>query len=385
MSTILGSDGVMPAALEQPGIATTVAAENPMPVHVGRGLWDRDWQKALVIMLTLLVGLALIWVVWQAISPLLHTIVLFIVGGLLAFALSGPVDALTRRLGRRVFAIIAVYLLLAALVLGGVALLTDPLARQAAGFAETLPQYANELTEHAPDVRSAFARYGIRTDVDQLLARGASTMERSATEVLNSLVGTLAGVGGIVVDVGMAVVISLYLVADGPSFLVRGLRLLPPRDRALAKLIAKNVEQVFGNYLRSQLTLASIIAVGATVGMDALGLPYPLVLGVLAGLLDLVPMFGSTLSAVPALVVALSMPFPTVLWVLLFFIVLQQIESNVLAPRLSGRAVGLHPLAAMFALLAGVQLAGLLGGLLAVPLAGLLWALLRGSLVHGTD
>jgi predicted PurR-regulated permease PerM len=70
------------------------------------------------------------------------------------------------------------------------------------------------------------------------------------------------------------------------------------------------------------------------------------------------------------------MPFPTVLWVVLFFLAIQQVENNVLAPRISGHAVGLHPLGAMFALLAGFQLAGLLGGLFAVPLAGVLWVLL---------
>jgi predicted PurR-regulated permease PerM len=74
--------------------------------------------------------------------------------------------------------------------------------------------------------------------------------------------------------------------------------------------------------------------------------------------------------------VALFLPFPTVLWVVLFFLAVQQIENNILSPRISGHAVGLHPLGAMFALLAGFQLAGLLGGLFAVPLAGVLWVLL---------
>jgi predicted PurR-regulated permease PerM len=103
--------------------------------------------------------------------------------------------------------------------------------------------------------------------------------------------------------------------------------------------------------------------------------PYAVVLGVLAGLFELVPMFGPILSAVPAILVALFLPFPTVLWVALFFFLVQQVESNVLGPRITGHAVGLHPLGAMFALLAGLQLAGLLGALFAVPVAGILWVL----------
>jgi predicted PurR-regulated permease PerM len=137
-----------------------------------------------------------------------------------------------------------------------------------------------------------------------------------------------------------------------------------------------NVSRVLGGYLRGQLTLALIIGVLAGVGTALLGLPYAVVLGVLAGLFELVPMFGPILSVIPAVMVALFMPFPTVIWVLLFFLAIQQIENNVLAPRISGHAVGLHPLGAMFALLAGFQLAGLLGGLFAVPVAGVLWVLL---------
>jgi predicted PurR-regulated permease PerM len=82
---------------------------------------------------------------------------------------------------------------------------------------------------------------------------------------------------------------------------------------------------------------------------------------------------------VPAVIVALFLPFPTVVWVLLFFLVIQQIENNVLAPRISGHAVGLHPLGAMFALLAGFQLAGVLGGLFAVPFAGVVWVLMTAA------
>jgi predicted PurR-regulated permease PerM len=133
---------------------------------------------------------------------------------------------------------------------------------------------------------------------------------------------------------------------------------------------------VLGGYLRGQFTLALIIGVLAGVGMSLLGLPYAVVLGVLAGLFELVPMFGPILSVIPAVIVALFMPFPTVLLVVLYFLVIQQLENNVLAPRIGGHCVGLHPLGAMFALLAGFQLAGLLGGPFAVALAGVLWVLI---------
>src|SRR5881392_4387412 len=74
------------------------------PLLPRQGLLDRDWQKALVVLLTLLAGVAVLWVVWQIVSPILHTLVLFALAAVLAFALSGPVDILSRRLGNRLVA-----------------------------------------------------------------------------------------------------------------------------------------------------------------------------------------------------------------------------------------------------------------------------------------
>src|ERR1044071_10372056 len=115
------------------------------PVSVPRrGLLDRDWQKALVVLLTLLAGVAVLWVVWQIVSPILHTLVLFGLAAVLAFALSGPVDMLSRRLGNRLVAIVAVYLVVGLVVVGGLILLAGPFVSQATDLAAALPQYAND-------------------------------------------------------------------------------------------------------------------------------------------------------------------------------------------------------------------------------------------------
>ena len=353
--------------------ALTAVASTALPQ---RGLLDRDWQKALVVLLTLLVGLALLWVVWQVVSPILHTLVLFGLAAVLAFALSGPVDMLTPRVGNRLLAIVAVYLLVGIVVVGGIILLAGPFVRQASDLASALPQYADDLQTRAPEVQTTLGQYGIQADLDQLKAQAALAIERGGTDVLKNLVGTLAEVGGMILDIVLALVISLYLLVDGRRFGERSLAMIPPQHRGKALFVQDNVSRVLGGYLRGQLILAGIIGLVAGVGTALLGLPYAVVLGVLAGLFELVPMFGPILSVIPAVLVALFMPFPTVVWVLLFFLAIQQVENNVLAPRISGHAVGLHPLGALFALLAGFQLAGLLGGLFAVPLAGVLWVLL---------
>jgi predicted PurR-regulated permease PerM len=121
------------------------------------------------------------------------------------------------------------------------------------------------------------------------------------------------------------------------------------------------------------------VTIGLMAGFGAalFGLPYPVVLGVLAGVFELVPMFGSLLGAVPALIAALFQPFPTVLWVALYFLAINQVETYLLAPRITGGSLGLSPLAALLALLLGIELAGFIGALIAVPIAAVIMDLTR--------
>lgn len=216
----------------------------------------------------------------------------------------------------------------------------------------------------------------MRTIVDQLEAHATSAAEGAAERLLSNLALTVGEASGWVTDAMLTLVISVSLLIDGPRFAERAMAVLPQRHRTKALFIQEHAVRVLGRYIRGQLTLALFVGTAAWLGTAALGLPYALVLGVLAGLFEFVPMFGPYLSAFPPVIVALFMPYPTVLWVILLFIVIAQVENNILEPRIVGDAVGLHPLAAMFALLAGYQVAGPLGAVFAVPLAAVVWVVL---------
>src|SRR5581483_1153149 len=173
----------------------------------------------------------------------------------------------------------------------------------------------------------------------------------------------------------LVLVISFYLLLDGPRLRLAVLRVVPPSHRGKLLFVEESLGRVLGGYLRGQLLMALTLAIIVGIIMQLLGMPYAIVLGVLAGVFELVPMLGPILSALPALAVALFQPFPTVVWVLVAFLAIQQFESNILAPRITGHAVGLHPLGAIFALMAGFELGGPLGAVFAVPVVGFLWVL----------
>jgi predicted PurR-regulated permease PerM len=343
------------------------------------GIFARDWQKALVILLTILAACALLWVIWQIVTPILRTVILFLLAGVLTFALAPPVSLLERRIRNRLVAIAVVSLLFGGLLIGGIVLLAGPFVSQATTLAGDLPRYMDELQRRTPEIEAMFEPYGLRVDLAEMQQRILSTIDQNGVSLLTQLVGSIGEVGGMLVDALLTVVISFYLLVDGPAIRRRVLSVVPADHQGKALFFEANASRVLGGYLRGQLIMAGLMGILAGIGVALLGLPYAVVLGVLAGLFALVPMFGPILAAVPAVLVALFQPFPTVIWVLILFVAISQIVTNVLGPRITGHAVGLHPLAAMFALLAGFQLAGFLGGLFAVPLAGILWVLITAA------
>jgi predicted PurR-regulated permease PerM len=129
--------------------------------------------------------------------------------------------------------------------------------------------------------------------------------------------------------------------------------------------------------VRGQLLLGLIVGTMSAVVYLALGVPYAVFLGVLAGVLELVPIIGPIIAGAVAAVVSLTEPPPLVLWVIVAALVIQQIENNLLVPRIQGAAVGLHPLVTLLAVLIGVELAGPAGAIFAVPVTALAWSLWR--------
>jgi predicted PurR-regulated permease PerM len=136
------------------------------------------------------------------------------------------------------------------------------------------------------------------------------------------------------------------------------------------------VEEKLGGWVRGQLLLMLAIGVMAAIGYAVLGLPNPVLLGVAAGLFEIVPMIGPFLAFAPAVLVALAIDPPRAIAVLVYALVIQQIESNVLVPRVMGRTVGVSPLTVLLGILVGSSLAGIPGAFLAVPLAGALQVIL---------
>ena len=176
------------------------------------------------------------------------------------------------------------------------------------------------------------------------------------------------GIIGAALSLILALFLSGYMVADSRTLVRRLVRLLPtPWDDRFGNQMGE-VGYRMGTYIRGRLLVSIILAVATSLGLRLLGLAeFSLGLGAIAGVTNLIPFLGPILGAIPALVVAIAQGGWTVLWVLLFYVVLQNLETYILDPLLVGTAVGVHPLYQLLAVLGGVQVLGILGAIIVPP------------------
>ena len=191
-------------------------------------------------------------------------------------------------------------------------------------------------------------------------------------DAVNKVASALAHVAGGIFGVVTILILSFYILVDEKNLRESALRLLPRERRERADAAARDVTVKVSAWLGGQLLLSLVIGVTTAIGLWALGVPFFYVLALVAAIGELIPVVGPILSAIPALLVAVSVSPKTALLALLYLVVQQQLENHVLVPRIMSRQVGVSAVTVIIALLIGGSLAGIVGAILAVPTAAIL-------------
>jgi predicted PurR-regulated permease PerM len=330
-----------------------------------------DWWPAylLVAVLAFLGILVTLRLLVDAITPFAHVLLIAAFGGVLTISLAPLVARLDRWMPRRAAVVIVFFGTLFS-ILGLATVLVWQLATEGQRLAGQLSEVVSALEGREPIV---IGLYGLPPNVQDSLRQMFAPLAAGMAERTAGLAIALASS---LVDLVLVLVVTFYFLLDERRLRVALFRTFEPQRRPAVRRVFQEVSRVFGAYVRAQLLLALSIGVLVGVALLVLGVPYALFLAMFAALAELIPMVGPIAGAIPALLVAATMPFPMILWVAAAFLVIQQLESNVLMPRLSGHAVGLHPVGSILALALGFELWGVIGALFAVPTAGLLWVLL---------
>jgi len=329
-------------------------------------------RVALLIVAALVFG-SLLWMARDAVRP-------FIIGLLFVYLLDPAVRLLARRGLRRSLAILVVYVGAIAAIFAFLWLTLAPLIDEVLRFIEDFPALADQLSVQLQRLYDLYAHLAIpsaiRSWIDQIIA-GLGSGGGGASLDLSWLVPLVSGAGSIIGAAFAYLILPVfvfYLLKDRVELTASFDRSLPSAWRFDVWAVIKSAERVFGQWVRGQLVLGFAVGIFTFIGLLALGRlvdpvfgRYALILSVIAGILELVPIIGPIISAVPAVLLAATAGPVPVAAALALYLLVQQVENNLLVPKIQGDAIELHPAIVRAAIIIGGSLAGLLGAILALP------------------
>jgi predicted PurR-regulated permease PerM len=308
----------------------------------------------------------------------------FLAAGVLAYILNPLVRRLEELRVPRVIAVIGVFLVLTLVVVVTLLLIIVP----SVGQVQIIVRNPQDLVDQAISLLNGaqnipfVGRYVAELDQDrilQLLKENAPSAQQVAN-VAMGVIGGVFGVFGTIFNLLLMVLISIYLLLEREKITDALLQTIPETVREQSLELFYAVERSLVKYLRGQLLLCAIMGVlGWAIMFFTVG-EYALAVGAWVAATEIIPVLGAFLGAIPAVAVALFVPqggFVQALLVAGLFLVAQQIEGNLLVPRIQGGSVGVHPLVVLFATLAGTALYGILGAIFAVPVVAIVAATVR--------
>jgi predicted PurR-regulated permease PerM len=320
--------------------------------------------------LTILAFLAIGAVALYAISLILGAVILLMLSALLAYLNYPLVQLLQRRLPRAL-AIAVAYLLVTSALAVVMFIVTSSLIRQSSALAHYIQFLLSPAGKRQfQSVIDWLGKVGITRDqVTQFENQLLSQVQGALSGLLPFLIAFF----GNIISLLLVVTISVYFVIDGPRML-RWLRLKTPlSQRDTIDFLLSAIDQSVGGYFRGSLLIALIGALGIGVGLALLHVQYAALLGVLFFFLYFVPVVGAYVIEALCILAALPQGWVVMLIVTVYITLLQGIVlGQILSPRIFSKTVGVHPIVALFALFAGAELFGLIGGFLSVPVAGVL-------------
>jgi len=348
---------------------------------------DVETKTVVRVLLAVGVFVGLIFMVWR----LWPALILVLISVILALALNAPINALASKLPgkNRVLATTTAFLVLIGVLGTFIYVAVPPVVDQTTKFVQNLPQYVEEIRSRGGPVADFINHYGLQEQVDQLVAGAQQQAGNIAQGVGSSVVNGIASFFNGFVTIITILVLTFLMLIEGPRWVERFWNLYTDGERMERhQRLALKMYKVVSGYVNGQVLVAGI---AAAVGLATLliltsffNVPVSAVIP-LTGLIfitDLIPLIGATIGAIIIVLVLLFSDPGAALTFLIYFIVYQQIENNFIQPLVQSRTVALSALSVLVALILGITLLGLLGGILAIPLAGCIRVLLLDYMEH---
>lgn len=348
------------------------------------------WQNRRDILINIICIGIIIFTIWHLVAQFIDAILLFLLSMTVAYLVTPIANVLEERQRiPRVVATLLTYLIVLVIAALITYILVSSLIGQLTVFSTTITNFTAAIpNKYSSTIDFLKNRVGIPQDridatINQVGLQASSFAKVAANHIINLaflLTNTL-------INTLIVVIVSFYLTSDGRRMRNSIINVVPKSSITNVLLFEHSLVRVVGRYIRGQLTLALIIGVLTSLVCTLFGLPqFAIIFGVLGFLFETIPMVGPFLASILPILTSLLLPdpFPRTIFILISFIAIQLVESNILGPRIVGRAVGLHPVVSIITLLAFTRLfgaafgafGGAMGALIATPIVAALWVVI---------
>jgi predicted PurR-regulated permease PerM len=293
-----------------------------------------------------------------------YVLALIFVALIFASAIDTWVDYLQNKKIPRGVGVLLIYLVGILIVGGAVVLIIPPIAEQITELANQFPKYY----ERAADAFSFLQEYTQQFGFEEA-PKDTSSISSALTDMASGIYGFLQNVINGLVSIVIILVITFYMTVEEDALKRTTRSLVPQRYQDFVIRLINKIQKKIGKWLKGQLILSLIIGVLTYIGLLILGVKYALVLALIAALGEFVPYIGPVITAIPAIFLAFVQDPIKALFVLILFVVIQQLENHILVPKIMQKTIGLNPIISVIALLMGFEIGNILGAILAIPVA----------------
>lgn len=327
------------------------------------------WGKITLYILGIFFLLYLLYLLRSTFTPFLFALII-------TYILNPPVTYLQKKGIPRILAIALLYLLTFGLLIFAAFIVIPILIRELEAFAVRLPSYTAEIERILLKVQRGYTEAHLPEGIRGILDSHILKIQGFVIRLLGELMGSVLAVFSQLINIILSPIIAFYLLKDWETIKRKALELLPKGIKGKTAFIFREVDGVLSGFIRGQILVGIIVGTFSAIGLFLLNVNFALMLGILAGVTNIIPYFGAVLGATPAVVIAALQSPALALKVIALYIIIQQLESNIITPNIIGQKTGLHQLIIIFALLVGGKLFGIAGMIVAVPVTAILKVLI---------
>lgn len=301
----------------------------------------------------------------------------FIIAAVFSYLLNPVVKVFERKGIRRIFGVLIVYFIFIAIIVLLSFVLVPKLIKEISVLVVNIPQYSRQMQELLKQFQDGYMKSGLPESFKDVLDDNILMLQSMILTLLQNIANGIIEIFSQLFNIIIVPVITFYMLKDAEYFKNQFVLVLPKAKRMKLIILLRDIDNVFGKYIRGQIIIASFVGALTTAALIIIKVKYAFILGIFAGVANIIPYFGPFIGIIPTILFSLLDSTAKALYAAGAFILIQQLESGFLTPRIIGKSVGIHPVYVIMSLIAGGRLFGVIGLVMAVPVLAAIKLTLR--------